>query len=94
MVVYGNARLFGRVPSTALAANTGGVIKEHAPLKITPASLGLPRGVKFIDGAAARSHFLLVDSAGGVWGCGNNTMGQIGVVSRWRSATGILALKS
>jgi len=59
-----------------------GIISEHAPLKITPASVGLPRDVKFIDGAAGKTHLLLVDSAGGVWGCGNNILGQVGLVSQ------------
>ena len=59
-----------------------GIISEHAPLKITPASVGLPRGAKFVDGAAGKTHLLLVDSTGGVWGCGNNVLGQVGLVSR------------
>jgi alpha-tubulin suppressor-like RCC1 family protein len=61
--------------------NTNGIISEHAPLKITPASVGLPRGAKFVDGAAGKTHLLLIDNLGGVWGCGNNTLGQIGLVS-------------
>jgi alpha-tubulin suppressor-like RCC1 family protein len=73
-------RIFGRAPALALAANTGGVIKEHAPLKVTPASLRLPRGSKFIGGAVGKTHMLLVDNHGGVWGCGNNILGQIGLV--------------
>ena len=58
-----------------------GIISEHAPLRITPTSLGLSRGTKFVGGAAGRSHMLLVDNEGGVWGCGNNVLGQIGLVS-------------
>ena len=78
--VQGNALIFGRSPALALGANNQGIIYEHAPLRITPASVDLPRGVTFVDGAAARTHFLLVDSTGGVWGIGNNVVGQIGLV--------------
>lgn len=76
----GAVRIFGRSPALSLGANTNGIISEHAPLKITPASVGLPRGGRFIDGAAGKTHLLLVDNLGGVWGCGNNTLGQIGLV--------------
>lgn len=41
------------------------------------------REVKWISGAAARSHMMLLASDGSVWGCGNNVFGQLGLVSKW-----------
>lgn len=54
-------------------------------MKITCFSLGMPKGTKWVTGAAARGHVLLVDELGGVWGCGNNTTGQLGLVSTRRT---------
>lgn len=76
--VHGAAYLFGRPPAMV---QSNGVISESTPLKISPSSVGSPKGTKWVNGAAGRSHFLLVDSKGDVWGCGNNVFGQIGVVS-------------
>ncbi|WVN90839.1 uncharacterized protein L203_106082 [Cryptococcus depauperatus CBS 7841] len=75
--IYGAAYLFGRPP--ALSSSPNGVISENNPLKISPSSVGLPKGSKWIRGAAGRGHFLLLDSEGGVWGCGNNVVGQLGL---------------
>lgn len=76
--VHGAAYLFGRPPAMV---QSNGIISENIPLKISPLSVGSPGGTKWVNGAAGRSHFLLVDSRGDVWGCGNNIVGQIGVVS-------------
>nr|XP_031861731.1 uncharacterized protein CI109_002963 [Kwoniella shandongensis]KAA5528803.1 hypothetical protein CI109_002963 [Kwoniella shandongensis] len=77
--VHGAAYIFGRPPSPSLATEDGGVISEHYPNKISPSSVGLRQGVKWVGGAAGRSHLFLLDSEGGVWGCGNNVVGQIGL---------------
>ncbi|WWC91731.1 uncharacterized protein L201_006678 [Kwoniella dendrophila CBS 6074] len=77
--VHGAAYIFGKAPSPSLAESKDGIISEHAPIKISPSAVGLPEGAKFISGAAARGHILLVDDHGGVWGCGNNVVGQIGL---------------
>ncbi|OWZ68244.1 hypothetical protein AYX14_01286 [Cryptococcus neoformans] len=74
--IHGAAYLFGRPPAMV---QSNGVISESTPLKISPSSVGSPKGTKWVNGAAGRSHFLLVDSKGDVWGCGNNVFGQIGV---------------
>ncbi|KIR62535.1 hypothetical protein I314_03480 [Cryptococcus bacillisporus CA1873] len=74
--IHGAAYLFGRPPAMV---QSNGVISENIPLKISPLSVGSPEGTKWVNGAAGRSHFLLVDSRGDVWGCGNNIVGQIGV---------------
>ncbi|WVR00158.1 hypothetical protein IAU59_007300 [Kwoniella sp. CBS 9459] len=76
--LHGAAYIFGKPPSPALATSSD-IISENAPVKISPASLGLKEGVKFIDGAAGRGHVFLIDSEGGVWGCGNNVTAQIGL---------------
>lgn len=83
--VHGAAYLFGRPPAMV---QSNGVISEDIPLKISPLSVGSPEGTKWVNGAAGRSHFLLVDSRGDVWGCGNNIVGQIGLVSDVRSTSG------
>jgi alpha-tubulin suppressor-like RCC1 family protein len=77
--VHGAAHLFGKIPSPALAGTPTSIISEHTPLRVSPTSLGLPLGTKWVHAAAARGHILLVDSLGGVWGCGNNVMGQLGL---------------
>ncbi|OCF44659.1 hypothetical protein I317_01546 [Kwoniella heveanensis CBS 569] len=76
--IHGAAYIFGRPPSPALATSSD-IISENAPVKISPTSLGLKEGVKFVDGAAGRGHVFLIDSEGGVWGCGNNVTAQIGL---------------
>ena len=78
--VRGNAYIFGKCPGVAYAANTNGVIPDNAPLKFVPASFGLPYGARFVGGSAGRLHCFLLDSEGGVWGCGQNVFGQVGVV--------------
>ena len=78
--VRGNAYIFGKCPGVAYAANTNGIISEIAPLKFVPASFGLPYGAKFVGGAAGRLQCFLLDSEGEVWGCGQNSFGQVGVV--------------
>ncbi|KAK6909384.1 hypothetical protein I203_103401 [Kwoniella mangroviensis CBS 8507] len=77
--MFGAAYIFGKPPSPSLATSPDGIISEHAPVKISPSAVGLPKGAKFVLGAAARGHVLLVDDQGGVWGCGNNVVGQIGL---------------
>ncbi|WRT70196.1 uncharacterized protein IL334_007190 [Kwoniella shivajii] len=77
--IYGAAYIFGKPPSPSLASAPDGIISEHAPVKISPSSVGLTKGAKFVHGAAGRGHVLLVDSQGDVWGCGNNVVGQIGL---------------
>lgn len=59
-----------------------GPISEMDPLKIIPAMVGVtPPDAKFVAGACARSHCVLIDDQGDVWGCGVNVVGQIGYVS-------------
>ncbi|KAK8853246.1 hypothetical protein IAR55_003948 [Kwoniella newhampshirensis] len=77
--IYGAAYIFGKPPCPSLATEAGGIISEHHPKKISPTSVGLKTGVKWVGGAAGRSHLFLLDSDGGVWGCGNNVVGQIGL---------------
>ncbi|RXK40549.1 hypothetical protein M231_02201 [Tremella mesenterica] len=60
-------------------APPNGLVSEQEPLKVSPTNVGLPRGSRWIAGSAARSHMFLIDSWGQVWGCGNNTMGQVGL---------------
>ena len=59
-----------------MAKSADGVISEHEPVKIVHAAKR-----KWVGGAAGRSHMLLCDDQGGVWGCGNNVVGQLGLVS-------------
>nr|XP_019044112.1 hypothetical protein I302_07392 [Kwoniella bestiolae CBS 10118]OCF23042.1 hypothetical protein I302_07392 [Kwoniella bestiolae CBS 10118] len=77
--IFGAAYIFGKPPSPSLATSPDGIISEHAPVKISPSAVGLPEGAKFVSGTAARGHLLLLDDQGGVWGCGNNVVGQIGL---------------
>nr|XP_019010360.1 uncharacterized protein I206_04829 [Kwoniella pini CBS 10737]OCF49141.1 hypothetical protein I206_04829 [Kwoniella pini CBS 10737] len=77
--IHGAAYIFGKPPSASLSDSPNGIISQHAPVKISPSSVGLPKGAKFVSGAAARGHLLLVDDQGDVWGCGNNVVGQIGL---------------
>ncbi|WVR07652.1 hypothetical protein IAU60_004694 [Kwoniella sp. DSM 27419] len=77
--IHGAAYIFGKVPSPSLASTPDGIVSENAPSKISPTSLGLAEGVKFVGGAAGRAHAFLIDSEGGVWGCGNNVVGQVGL---------------
>lgn len=86
--VHGIAHLFGRLPTASLVPGNTDVVSEHTPMKVSPRSVGLPKGVKWVDGAAARSHTLLVASDGSVWGCGNNVFGQLGLVSHPTLALG------
>lgn len=72
--------MFGKPPATSLATTPEGTISEQKPLRISPSAVGLPKGITFVGGAAARGHALLVDSRGGVWGVGNNVVGQLGMV--------------
>jgi alpha-tubulin suppressor-like RCC1 family protein len=76
------AYMFGKSPSSTHAGSLAGVISEQKPKRITPKSLGMDKETKFIGGAAARAHAFLVDSLGGVWGCGNNATAQLGLVSQ------------
>ncbi|ORY33394.1 regulator of chromosome condensation 1/beta-lactamase-inhibitor protein II [Naematelia encephala] len=69
--IFGSAHIFGKSPL--------GLFSELSPHRVTCASVGLPKGAKWIAGAAARSHCLLVDDQGGVWGAGNNAVGQLGL---------------
>ncbi|WVQ84629.1 hypothetical protein IAT38_006784 [Cryptococcus sp. DSM 104549] len=77
--IFGAAYIFGRPPSPHLSESMNGIIPENVPVKISPTSVGLPKGTKWVSGAAGRGHLLLVDSEGGVWGCGNNVVGQVGL---------------
>ena len=79
--VRGNAWLFGKSPAVALGANTNGLISEQAPVKMQPVEVGCNPGTKFVDGAAGKGNCFLIDSEGGVWGCGNNHCAQLGLVS-------------
>lgn len=60
---------------------TKGVVPHDAPVHVSPQSVGLPAGTKWIGGALGRASMFLVDSKGGVWGAGNNVVGQLGLVS-------------
>ncbi|WWC64548.1 uncharacterized protein I303_107158 [Kwoniella dejecticola CBS 10117] len=77
--IYGAAYIFGKPPSASLSTSPDGIISQDEPVKISPSLIGAPEGAKFVTGAAARGHFFLVDDHGGVWGCGNNVVGQIGL---------------
>jgi len=47
------------------------------PRRITPSSLGAPRGTKFVHAATGRSHTLLVGSNGHIWASGSNSHSQV-----------------
>lgn len=49
-------------------------------MHLSPQSVGLGKGVRWVDGAVSRNHMFLIDSKGGVWGVGNNATGQLGLV--------------
>lgn len=51
-------------------------------VKLSPRLVGsdIPEA-KFVTGVCASAHCMLVDDQGEVWGCGNNTAGQLGMVS-------------
>ncbi|KAI9634109.1 regulator of chromosome condensation 1/beta-lactamase-inhibitor protein II [Dioszegia hungarica] len=90
--IHGIAILFGRLPSSHFAPGNG-YISEQIPRKLSPRTLGMGREVKWISGAAARSHMMLLASDGSVWGCGNNVFGQLGLpvtpeVPKWTRITG------
>ncbi|EKC99494.1 hypothetical protein A1Q2_06226 [Trichosporon asahii var. asahii CBS 8904] len=48
-------------------------------MHVSPRNVGLGNDVKWVGGAAGRSHWFLLDSKGGVWGSGNNVVGQLGL---------------
>jgi hypothetical protein len=78
-IVFGAAYLIGKLPTTAYGK--GGLIHDRDAVKIIPSHVGASvEGAKFVTGACARSHCLLVDDQGEVWGCGNNIVGQLGLV--------------
>jgi len=78
--VHGAAWLFGRVPVSTIKGAIQGVISHHVPVKIAASSVGAPKGTKWVTGAVARIHCLLVDDRGVVFGLGSNTFGQLGFV--------------
>ena len=87
--VHGGAYLFGKPPVSSMATMPDGTISEYAPVKIRPRDVGLPSGARWEGGYAARSHMFLIDSLGQVWGCGNNTMGQLGLVRSFPPIPGL-----
>lgn len=78
--VDGLAHLFGRVPGIGPVSKKG-IVPHDAPMHVSPRNVGLGDDVKWVGGAAGRSHWFLLDSKGGVWGSGNNVVGQLGLVS-------------
>ncbi|KAL1412746.1 hypothetical protein Q8F55_000493 [Vanrija albida] len=78
--VYGVAHLFGKLPTGGLGPpGSKGIVPHDQPLHIAPHSAGLAQGARWVDGSVGRSHFFLIDNDGGVWGCGNNVAGQLGL---------------
>lgn len=70
----------GKFPGTAYGHE--GMISHLEPVKLIPGALSLDSSnAKFVNGACARSHCLLVSDDGEVWGCGVNVTGQLGMVS-------------
>lgn len=80
--VHGAAYFFGKLPASGYASGSKGIISIHEPVKLAASSAGAKEGTKFIGGALSRTHFLLVDEHGVVYGCGNNGTGQLGLVCR------------
>lgn len=77
---FGAAYLFGAFP--AVGYGNKGMIPDQNPVKISPALVGSGSSdARFVTGACARSHCLLVDDNGEVWGCGVNVTGQLGMAS-------------
>ncbi|CAD6577989.1 MAG: hypothetical protein TREMPRED_002079 [Tremellales sp. Tagirdzhanova-0007] len=74
---YGLARMFGKMPSESLSNSSTGVISEYDPYKFFHPN----NAHRWVDGAAGRTHVLLVDDQGEAWGCGNNAVGQLGLFS-------------
>lgn len=67
------------MPTTAYGK--AGLIHDRDAIKLSAEHVGSSaKGAKFVAGACARSHCLLVDDQGEVWGCGNNVVGQLGLV--------------
>lgn len=80
--VHGVAHLFGKIPTGGLGpSGSKGIVPHDQPLHIAPHSAGLAQDARWVDGSVGRSHFFLIDNEGGVWGCGNNVAGQLGLVS-------------
>ena len=78
-VAFGAAYLIGAFPASGYGKAP---ISEMDPVKLTPSLVGsASQEARFVTGACARSHCILVDDQGEVWGCGNNVVGQIGPVS-------------
>ncbi|EJT48106.1 hypothetical protein A1Q1_02916 [Trichosporon asahii var. asahii CBS 2479] len=64
----------------AIDVSKKGIVPHDAPMHVSPRNVGLGNDVKWVGGAAGRSHWFLLDSKGGVWGSGNNVVGQLGLV--------------
>ena len=64
-----------------MALDPKGIVDIMETIRISPRALSTDQTMRFIDGAAGRAHFFLLDNKGGVWGAGMNTIGQLGLVS-------------
>lgn len=83
----GGAWLFGRneasnlgITSTGSGGTAEGFIPETQPRYLTPHRLGHERAdAKFVFAILGRSHTVLVDEDGAVYGAGDNRHGQLGL---------------